>query len=537
MGTKKILFEEHARQALIAGITKVANTVKTTLGPKGRNVILDRDTPLVTNDGVTIAKEIELQDAFENAGAKLLKEVASKTQDKAGDGTTTATVLAQAMITEGIKNLAAGANPIEVKRGIDKATAQIVAALKSKSVPVQDKDTIKHVATISANNDEEIGALIAEAMQKVGNDGVITVEDAKSFETSLDLVKGMQFDRGFVSPYMATNQEQMRCEYDDPYILLADHKITTMKQLVPVLEKVAQEGKLLLIIAEDLEQEAQAAVVLNVIRGALKVCAVKSPGFGDEQKAMLEDLAALTGATVVSEAKGLKLEEFDMSWLGQARRATIDSTKTTLVEGKGDPAVLEQRKQHIAAQIQHADSSYKKEDLQKRLARLGSGIAVIKVGAATETEMEEKKMRIDDALHATKAAVEEGVVTGGGITLYRTREKLTALQLQEKDQQVGVDIVYRALEEPLRQILFNAGQEPAQIIAKILENTSEKFGYNAKTAVFEDLFAAGVIDPTKVVRSGVQNAASIAGMVLSTEAIVTDLDGKKDDKPHPALIM
>lgn len=538
MSAKQIMFDEHARQALLRGINKVANTVKITLGPKGRNVVLDKGmAPIVTNDGVTIAKEIELQDKFENMGAKLVKEVASKTQDTAGDGTTTATLLAQALVTEGLKNITSGANPMDVKRGIEKATEEVVRYLKEKSVPVKDKQKIVQVATISANNDEEIGTLIADAMEKVGNNGVITVEEAKSLETSLELVEGMQFERGFISPYMVTDHEKMLAEFEEPYILLVDKKISTVKQLIPVLEKVAREGRPLFIVAEDIDGEAQTALILNIIRGSLKVCAVKAPGFGDEQKEMLEDLAILTGAKVVSEQKDMKLENFDDEWLGSARRIKADSEKTVVVEGKGAKSAIDQRKKVLEMQIDAADMDYKKKDLKKRLAKLSGGVAVIKVGAVTETEMKEKKMRIDDALNATKAAVEEGVVPGGGLTLLHAAKVLKRLALPG-DQQIGVDIMRRALEEPLRQIAFNAGKEGAEVVARLRTETNENVGYNAKTDVFEDLFATGVIDPTKVVRCGVQNAASIAALVLTTEAVVTDFDEEKDkDKMSPMIVI
>ncbi|MDD9953035.1 MAG: chaperonin GroEL [Candidatus Woesearchaeota archaeon] len=526
---KQLKFNEHAREALVAGIDKVANTVKITLGPKGRNVVLDKSLhPTVTNDGVTIAKEIELKDKFENMGAKLVKEVSSKTQDVAGDGTTTATVLAQAMIKDGMKNVAAGANPIEVKKGIDQAAAQVVSYLQSQSVDVSDK--IVQVATVSANNDEEIGKLIATAMGKVGNAGVIAVEDGKSLETTLELVEGMQFDRGFLSPYMVTDNEKMIADFENPYILLTDAKITSMKQLVPILEKVAGEGRPLLVIAEDVEGEAVATLVLNLIRGSLKLCAVKAPGFGDDGKEMLEDIAVLTGGTVITESKGMKLDNFTEDMLGSARKVTVTKDSTTIVEGKGDPAKIEERKKILAGQATVADAEYTKSDLQKRLAKFGKGIAVINVGAATETEMNEKKMRIDDALHATMAAVEEGVVAGGGFTLVQA-----AAQLQdvEGDRGVGVNILKKALEAPLRQIAFNAGKEGAEVLAKVREVGQ---GYNARTDVYEDLAGAGVIDPTKVVRSAVQNAASIAGIVLTTEAMVTDFDDEKD-KIQPTMIL
>ncbi|HLD83571.1 MAG TPA: chaperonin GroEL [archaeon] len=535
MGSKQIMFDENARQALMRGVDKVANTVKVTLGPRGRNVVLDKPShPVVSNDGVTIAKEIELSDKFENIGAKLVKEVASKTQDVAGDGTTTATVLAQAMIREGLKNIAAGANPVEVKRGMEKSVAATVEYLKKKSVPVKDKEKIIQVATISANNDEEIGGLIADAMEKVGNDGVITVEDAKSFETGLEVVEGMQFERGFVSPYMATNHEKMTCDLEDAYVLLYDKKITGMKQIVPVLERCVNEGRPLMIIAEDIEDEAQATLILNIIRGGIKVCAVKAPGFGDEQKEMLEDIAVLTGGRVISEDKGMKLENVTAEMLGSARKVSVDSEKTTIIEGKGSKAAIDARKHLIEKQIGLADSEYRKTDLKKRLAKLGGGVAVIKVGAATETEMAEKKMRIDDALNATKAAVEEGVVVGGGITLYRAAFGLS-VSLQG-DQSVGAVIVKRALEEPVRQIAKNAGKDGAEVVARLGMEKDENVGYNAKKDIFEDLFKAGVIDPAKVVRSALQNAVSIAGMVITTEALVADFDAEKDEKTSAIII-
>ncbi len=534
MSSKQLLFDEHARQALLRGINKVVDTVRVTLGPKGRNVVLDKMTnPTVTNDGVTIAKEIELKDKFENMGAKLVKEVASKTQDTAGDGTTTATVLAQAMVEKGLKNITAGANPMEVKKGMEKATAAIVEFLKKESVDVKDK--IVQVATISANNDEEIGQLIAEAMAKVGNNGIITVEEAKSMETSLEIVEGTQFERGFLSPYMATDHEKMICELEDPYILLVEKKISTMKQLVPVLERVAREGKPLLIIAEDVEGDAQTGLILNLIRGAIKVCAVKSPGFGDERKEMLEDIAVLTGGTVISEEKGLSLDHFKENWFGTAATIKIDSDKTTIVDGKGAKEGIAKRKRMLEAKIQNTDSEFTKKELQKRLAKFGGGVAVIKVGAVTETEMKEKKMRIDDALNATKAAVEEGVVPGGGVTLFRAPAVLEKLHLEE-DQQIGADIVRHALEAPLRQIAENAGWEGAEVIARLRGEKNKNVGFNAKKEIFEDFIAAGVIDPTKVIRSGLQNAASIAAMVLTTEALVTDLDDEKDQK-NPIVVM
>ena len=536
MASKQITFDESARTKLQAGVDKVANTVKVTLGPKGRNVVLDKATgPTVTNDGVTIAKEIELKDKFENMGAKLVIEVAEKTQDSAGDGTTTATLLAQAMIRDGLKNVAAGANPIDVKKGIDAAAIKVVESIKSKSSPVEGKEKIKQVATVSANNDEVMGGLIADAMEKVGNNGVITVEEAKSIETSLSVVEGMQFDRGFISPYMATDHEKMVTEFEDPFILVTDKKISAVKDIVPLLEKVAAEGRPLLIIAEDVDGEAQSALILNLIRGALKVCAIKAPGFGDDQKAMLEDIALLTGAQVISEDKGLKLETVDASSLGSARRVTVDNENTTIVEGKGDANAIATRKKQIETQIAAADSDFQKEDLQKRLGKLGGGVAVIKVGAATETEMTEKKMRLDDALNATKAAVEEGVVPGGGVTLFRAKSALADVSL-EGDQEAGVKIVTKALEEPLRQIGSNAGKEGAEVVSKVSSEENESFGYNAKTGIFEDLVVAGVIDPTKVVRNEIQNAASIAGMLITTEALVAEFDDEKD-KETPTIIV
>ncbi len=533
--SKQIMFNENARRALLKGVDKVANTVKVTLGPKGRNVVIDKTThPIVTNDGVTIAKEIELKDKFENIGAKLVKEVASKTQDNAGDGTTTATILAQAMIHEGLKNITSGANPVEVKKGIALASKKVVEFLKKNSVDVKDKEKIKQVATISANNDEVIGALISDAMDKVGNKGVITVEDGKSIDTELEVVEGMQFDRGFISPYMATNTEKMICEYENPHILIVDKKLSNVKELVPVLEKVAQQGKPLFIIAEDIDGDAQAAIILNIIRGALKVCVVKAPGFGDEQKEMLEDIAVLTGATVVSESKGMNLEEFDESWFGSAGKIKTDNEKTIIIEGKGSKEAIDKRKKLIESQIKLADSDYKKTELKKRLAKLGGGVGVIRVGAATETEMEEKKMRIDDALNATKAAVEEGVIPGGGLMLFKAINELN-LELNN-DQQIGVNIVKKALEEPLRQIAKNAGKESAEVISKIKSFKEKNKGYNAKKDLYEDLFEAGIIDPTKVVRNALQNAASIASMVITTEAVITDFDEEKDEKTETIVI-
>jgi len=534
--SKQLMFDEEARKSLLTGVNKVADTVKITLGPKGRYVVIDKPTnPIVTNDGVTIAKEISLHDKFENMGAKLVKEVAQKTQDLTGDGTTTATLLAQAIITEGLKNITSGANPIEIKRGIDAATAAVVAYIKAMSSPVKDREKIIQVATISANNDEEIGRLISDAMEKVGYGGLISVEDAKSLDTSLDVVKGMQFDRGFISPYMVTDQEKMVCEYEDPYILLTDRKISSIKQIVPILELVAQEGRPLLIIAEDVDGEAQAALFLNIIRGALKVCAVKAPGYGDDRKALLDDIAVITGSTVISEDRGMKLENVTKQVLGSAHTVRVDSEKTLLVGGKGDRRSVDDRQTLIQSQINITDSDYKKEDLKKRLGNLSGGVAVIKVGAATETELKEKKMRFDDALNATKAAVEEGVVAGGGITLFRAIDALATLNFPD-DRMVGVSIVRRALEEPLRQIAKNAGVEGAEVIARIKPERDPLFGYNAKTGTYQNLTENGVIDPAKVVRIGLQNASSIAGLVLSTEVIITDFDDEKDKKSATIII-
>lgn len=536
VSSKQLMFDEDARRSLLAGVNKVADTVKITLGPKGRYVVIDKPTsPIVTNDGVTIAKDISLHDKFENAGAKLVKEVAQKTQDKTGDGTTTATLLAQAILTEGMKNVSSGANPIEIKRGIDAAVAATVEYIRSTSVPVNDRDRILQVATISANNDEKIGELIADAMDKVGYGGLITVEDAKSLETGLDVVKGMQFDRGYISPYMVTDPEKMACEYEDPYILITDRKISSLKQIIPILEATAQEGKPLLIIAEDVEGEAQAALILNIIRGSLKVCAVKAPGFGDERKAILEDIAVLTGATVVSEDRGMKLENVSKQAFGTAHTIKVDAEKTLVVGGRGDRKALEDRMHLIESQINIADTEWKKGELRKRLGNLGGGVAVIKVGAATETELKEKKMRIDDALNATKAAVEEGVVVGGGVTLFRAISALDGLRFDD-DRKVGVSIVRRALEEPIRQIAENAGVEGAEVIAAIKGSSDAEFGYNAKTGSYENLAEHGVIDPAKVVRLGLQNAASIAGLILSTEVVITDFDEEKDQKTAAIII-
>lgn len=533
--SKQIIFNEDARRALQRGVDKVANIVKVTLGPRGRTVILDRSSsPLVSNDGVTIAKDIELKDKFENIGAKLIKEVASQTQDKAGDGTTTATVLAQSMISEGLRNIAAGSNPVEIKAGIEHATKAVVDYVKSQSSPVKDKEKIAQVATISANNDEKIGMLIAEAMERVGSHGVITVEEAQSIDTTLEVVEGMQFDKGYLSPYMVTDQEKMEGSYDNPYILITDYKISKVKEILPILEAVAQESRPLVIVAEDVEGEAMTALVINSLRGALKVCAVKSPGFGDEKKELLEDLAILTGGKVISEGRGDKLEDVSSDMLGSAKKIKVDKDNTTIIEGQGDGEMLSKRVKQIEASIASADADYKREELQKRLAKLSGGVAVINVGAATETELKEKKLRIDDALHATKAAVEEGVVVGGGLTLLHA-SKVLDLNLGTQ-QMIGIQIMKRALEEPIRQIAINAGKDGSEILAHIRSQPNVNQGFNAKKGVYEDLFHSGVIDPAKVVRTAVQNAASIAAMVLTTEGLVADFDDEKDEK-NPAIII
>ena len=525
---KQIIFSEHARQALLRGIDKVANTVKVTLGPKGRNIILDRSSsPLVLNDGVTIAKEIELKDKFENIGAKLIKEVASQTQDKAGDGTTTATLLAQLMVAEGIKNITAGSNPIEIKRGIEIAAEKVVEFLKQRSTPVKDKEKIRQVATISANNDEKIGELIAEAMEKVGNKGVITVEESKSMETYLELVEGMQFDKGYLSPYMATDTEKMEADFEEPYIYITDNSISSVKDLIPILELVAQEGRPLIIIAEEIDGEALTTLVINLIRGTIKVCAIKAPGFGDEKKELLEDISVLTGGRVISKETDEKTENIVLQDLGTAKKVKITKDETVIIEGHGDKRKIEKRIKQIEAQIKNTDSEYQKEDLQKRLGKLSGGVAVVNVGAATETELKEKKTRIDDALHATKAAIEEGVVPGGGITLLHAIKELDKINIPA-EQAVGVKILRKALEGPIKQIAENAGKDGAEVIAH-LKGKEEVVGYNAKTDKYEDLVKAGVIDPTKVVRNAVQTAASIASMIITTEGLVADFEDKKDE--------
>ena len=527
---KNISFNLEARDALKRGVDALANAVKVTLGPKGRNVIIDKKfgAPSITKDGVSVAKEIELKDPIENMGAQMLKEVASKTADVAGDGTTTATVLAQAIVTAGLKNVAAGANPMDLKRGIDKAVAAVVENLKKQSKKVgDDTQKIEQVATISANNDSSIGKLIAEAMEKVKKEGVITVEEAKGTETTVEVVEGMQFDRGYISPYFVTDADKMEAVLEHPLILIYDKKIANMKELLPVLEKAVQTGKPVLIIAEDVESEALATLVVNKLRGSLRIAAVKAPGFGDRRKAMLEDIAILTGGTMISEERGFKLENADLSFLGKAEKVTIDKDNTTIVGGAGKKADITARVNQIKSQIENTTSDYDKEKLQERLAKLAGGVAVLYVGAATEVEMKEKKDRVDDALHATRAAVEEGIVPGGGVAYIRAQDGLENLKGENEDETTGVQIVKRALEEPLRQIVANAGGEGSIVVQKVREGKGD-FGYNARTEKFEKLFDAGVIDPTKVTRVALENAASIAGMLLTTECVLSEI---KEDKP------
>jgi len=521
---KEIMFETAAREKLKKGVDALADAVKVTLGPKGRNVILDKKfgAPTVTKDGVSVAKDIELEDGIENMGAQLVKEVASKTADDAGDGTTTATVLAQAIFSHGIKNVAAGANPMDLKRGIDKAVTTVVENLKKQSKTIKTSNEIAQVGTISANNDPEIGKMIADAMDKVGKDGVITVEEAKGTETEVKTVEGMQFDRGYLSPYFVTNTETMEAELENPYILIYDKKISAMKELLPILEATAQTGKPLLIISEDVDGEALATLVVNKIRGALKIAAVKAPGFGDRRKAMLEDIAILTGGTVISEERGYKLESATLDYLGTAEKVNIDKDNTTIVNGAGKKADIEARVNQIKAQIENTTSDYDKEKLQERLAKLSGGVAILYIGAATEVEMKEKKDRVDDALHATRAAVQEGVVAGGGVALIRAIEALAKIDVDNEDQETGVNIIRMAIEAPLRTIVENAGQEGSVIVQKIREGKDD-FGYNARDNKYENMFKAGVIDPTKVTRLALENAASIAGLLLTTEAVVADL--------------
>ena len=525
---KQVKYNVDARDSLKRGVDILANAVKVTLGPKGRNVIIDKKfgSPSITKDGVTVAKEIELKDAIENMGAQMVKEVASKTADIAGDGTTTATVLAQAIVTAGIKNVAAGANPMDLKRGIDKAVIKVIESLKGMSQTVgNNNEKIEQVATISANSDSEIGKLIAEAMTKVGKEGVITVEEAKGTDTTVEVVEGMQFDRGYISPYFVTNSEKMEAELQNPYILIYDKKISAMKDILHILEKVAQSGRPLLIIAEDLEGEALATLVVNKLRGTIKVAAVKAPGFGDRRKEMLQDIAVLTKGIVISEEQGYKLENADLSYLGTAASVTINKDNTTVVDGKGEKNDIEARINQIKSQIESTTSDYDKEKLQERLAKLSGGVAVLYVGAATEVEMKEKKDRVDDALHATRAAVEEGIVPGGGVSYIRSIKAIEDLKGINEDETTGIQIVKRAIEEPLRQIVANCGMEGSIVVQKVKEGTGD-YGFNARTEVYENLFAAGVIDPTKVTRIALENAASIAGMLLTTECVIAD-------KPEP----
>jgi len=543
---KQIVHGEESRQAILRGVNILADAVKVTLGPKGRNVVIEKKfgSPLITKDGVTVAKEIELKDALENMGAQMVREVASKTSDVAGDGTTTATVLAQAIFREGVKTVAAGANPMALKRGIEKAIVavtgsldhdgnRIPGAIDALSQKVEgDISKITQVATISANNDATIGKIIAEAMKKVGKDGVITVEEAKTMETQLDVVVGMQFDRGYLSPYFVTDPERMECSLENALILIHEKKISSMKDLLPLLEQIAKSGKPLLIIAEDVDGEALATLVVNKLRGTLQVCAVKAPGFGDRRKAMLQDIATITGGKAITEDLGIKLENVQMSDLGQAKKLTVDKDNTTLVEGKGSSKEIEGRVKEIRGQIDKTTSDYDREKLQERLAKLVGGVAVIKVGAATETEMKEKKARVEDAMHATRAAVEEGIVPGGGVALLRCVDSIDALKL-EGDEKIGANIVKRALEEPLRQIVANSGEEGAVIIGKIREHKDKTFGYDAQTGQFADMIKVGVVDPTKVARIALQNAGSIAALMLTTEALVCDIPEEKKEPSMP----
>ena len=532
MAAKEIRFSEDARSRMVRGVNALANAVKATLGPKGRNVVLEKSfgAPTITKDGVSVAKEVELADKFENMGAQMVKEVASKTSDAAGDGTTTATVLAQAMIREGMKAVAAGMNPMDLKRGIDKAVAAAVDELKKLSKPSSDSKSIAQVGTISANGDENIGKLISEAMDKVGKEGVITVEDGSGLENELDVVEGMQFDRGYLSPYFINNQQSMQCELEDPYILLHDKKISNVRDLLPVLEGVAKSGKPLLIVAEEVEGEALATLVVNTIRGIVKVCAVKAPGFGDRRKAMLEDMAILTAGTVISEEVGLQLEKATVKDLGRAKKVVVTKENTTLIDGAGDSKGIEGRIKQIKAQIEETSSDYDREKLQERVAKLSGGVAVVKVGAATEIEMKEKKARVEDALHATRAAVEEGVVPGGGVALVRAVHAIGKLKSDNEDQEHGIVIARRAMETPLREIVANAGEEPSVVLNKVAEGKGN-YGYNAATGEYGDMVEMGILDPTKVTRSALQNAASIAGLMITTEAMIGEAP-KKEEHNH-----
>jgi chaperonin GroEL len=532
MAAKQIVYSENSRQAILRGVNQLADAVKVTLGPKGRNVILEKKFggPTITKDGVTVAKEIELKDPLENMGAQMVREVASKTSDTAGDGTTTATILAQAIYREGVKSVAAGANPMALKRGIEKAVEAVVEEIKKHSKPVNDNATIAQVGTISANGDATIGNIIAEAMQKVGKDGVITVEEAKTMVTELQTVEGMQFDRGYLSPYFITDPDRMECVLEEPYVLIHEKKISNMKDLLPVLEQIARAGKPLLVIAEEVEGEALATLVVNKLRGTLNACAVKAPGFGDRRKAMLDDIAILTGGKSIMEETGIKLEGVRLDDLGRAKRIVVDKDNTTIIEGAGKEASIQGRIKQLRAQIDETTSDYDREKLQERLAKLAGGVAVIKVGAATETEMKEKKARVEDALHATRAAVEEGIVAGGGVVMLRAAKILDGVK-GDGDENIGIQIIRRACEEPVRQIVGNAGYEGAIVIEKIRSNPDPNFGFNAATTEYEDLVKAGVIDPTKVTRSALQNASSIASLMLTTEAMVAEIPEKKSSAP------
>jgi chaperonin GroEL len=536
MSAKEVKFAYDAREKMLRGVDILADAVKVTLGPKGRNVVIEKSfgAPRTTKDGVSVAKEIELEDKFENMGAQMLREVASKTNDLAGDGTTTATVLAQAIVREGARSVAAGANPMDLKRGVDLAVAKVVDSLKAHSRPVAGSAEIAQVGTISANGDTEIGQMIAKAMDKVGKEGVITVEEAKSLETELDVVEGMQFDRGYISPYFVTNADKMTVELDDPYLLIHEKKLSTLQPLLPVLEAVVQTGKPLLIVAEEVENEALATLVVNKLRGGLKVAAVKAPGFGDRRKAMLEDIATLTGGTVISEDIGIKLENVTLGMLGKAKRVAIDKDNTTIVDGAGKKADIEARVKQIRQQIEETTSDYDREKLQERLAKLAGGVAVIKVGGATEIEVKERKDRVDDALHATRAAVEEGVVPGGGVALLRALKALDGVTAGNDDQKVGIAIVRRAIQAPARQIAANAGVDGSVIVGKILESTEKNFGYDAQTGTYGDMIAKGIIDPTKVVRTALQDAASVAGLLITTEAMIAEKPKKAAATALPA---
>jgi chaperonin GroEL len=536
MAAKEVRFSQDAREKMLHGVDILANAVKVTLGPKGRNVVLEKSfgAPRVSKDGVTVAKEIELEDKFENMGAQMLREVASKTSDVAGDGTTTATVLAQAIVKEGAKAVAAGANPMDLKRGVDLAVNAVVAELKAKSKKITNNDEVAQVGTVSANGDREIGRMIAEAMQKVGNEGVITVEEAKSLETELEVVEGMQFDRGYVSPYFITNADKMLVELEEPYILIHEKKLAGLQPMLPLLESVVQSGKPLLIIAEEVEGEALATLVVNKLRGGLKVAAVKAPGFGDRRKAMLEDIATLTAGNVISEDLGTKLENVTLAMLGRAKKVTIDKDNTTIVDGAGKKADIEARIKQIKVQIEETTSDYDKEKLQERLAKLAGGVAVIRVGGATEVEVKERKDRVEDAMHATRAAVEEGILPGGGVPLLRAAHVLDRLNVENEDQRVGVRIVRKALQAPARQIATNAGEDGSVVVGKVLDSSSYTWGYDAQTGSYGDLLAAGIIDPTKVVRTALQDAASVAGLLITTEAMVAEKPKKPESRPAHA---